>query len=247
MKTLSEKATAAKVLLVCSIALLVATIGLQVTRATTRRSDLQGAEVRVIPNSVGTVAKRKTPANPASPSPPARPMSPASGQPSSPQHDSSQDATGIAIPPVEPGIPANITIPSLDLDANIVSVGIKDSGAMQIPGAIEAGWYRFGPRPGSTEGSAVIAGHVDHRKTPGVFIELRRIDIGAEVVVTDDVGLTHRYAVVERYQIHKTELPVTELFRRTGRPVLTLITCGGEFDRKTRSYEDNIVITAIPI
>ncbi len=118
---------------------------------------------------------------------------------------------------------------------------------MEIPGAIEAGWYRFGPKPGASVGSAVIAGHVDHRKTPGVFIELRRLDIGAEVSVTDATGKLHRYVVIERYQVNKHELPVKELFRRTGEPVLTLITCGGEFDRKARSYDDNIVITAVPL
>jgi LPXTG-site transpeptidase (sortase) family protein len=150
-------------------------------------------------------------------------------------------------PAREPGLPASISIPALHLDAVVVPVGIEDEGAMEIPGAVEAGWYRFGPKPGARFGSAVIAGHVDHRKTPGVFIELRRLDIGAEVSVTDVAGDTYRYIVIERYQVNKHELPVKTIFRRNGEPVLTLITCGGEFDRNARSYDDNIVITAVPL
>jgi len=35
------------------------------------------------------------------------------------------------------------------------------------------------------------------------------------------------------------------LFARTGQPRLTLITCGGAFNRTTRSYDNNIVVTAV--
>ena len=38
-----------------------------------------------------------------------------------------------------------------------------------------------------------------------------------------------------------------ELFPTTSDPVLTLITCGGQFNRKSRHYADNIVIRATPI
>ena len=146
----------------------------------------------------------------------------------------------------QPGLPLRIAIPSLKLDAEVVQVGLEDDGAMEIPSAIEAGWYELGPRPGSALGSAVIAGHVDHKKSPGVFLELRSLELGSEVAVTDDAGDVHRFVVTERFQVAKGELPVQALFQRDGDPVLTLITCGGRFDRKARSYDDNIVIRAIP-
>ena len=49
---------------------------------------------------------------------------------------------------------------------------------------------------------------------------------------------------VER--IDKSALPVDRLFARDGAPVLTLVTCGGEFDRATRNYRQNVVVTARP-
>ncbi len=55
-----------------------------------------------------------------------------------------------------------------------------------------------------------------------------------------------RYEVVGRRQYLKTRVPLGALFARTGAPRLTLITCGGSFDRATRSYLANVVVTAVP-
>ena len=150
-------------------------------------------------------------------------------------------------PPPQPGFPRKLAIPALGVDVSVVSVGLKPDGSMEIPGAFEAGWYHYGPRPGDPEGSAVIAGHVDHNHEPGVFIDLRNLSLGAEVVVTDSAGIPRRFVVAQRFQVDKDDLPADELFRSGGDPMLTLITCGGEFSRKSRSYTDNIVIRAVPL
>ena len=146
-----------------------------------------------------------------------------------------------------PGVPVSIAIPSLGIEAGVVAVGINDDGSMEIPDAVGAGWYRFGPRPGAGAGSAVLAGHVDHEKSPGVFFGLRRLGVGEQVTVTDDAGVVHRFAVTERFQVSKGALPITTLFRRDGAASLTLITCGGRFDRRRHQYDDNIVVRAMPV
>jgi hypothetical protein len=54
------------------------------------------------------------------------------------------------------------------------------------------------------------------------------------------------YSVIALTDYPKTgDLPA-ELFRTSGAPQLTLITCGGEFDEASESYADNIVVTAVP-
>lgn len=145
-----------------------------------------------------------------------------------------------------PAVPLVLSIPSLAVESRIVPVGLEDDGTMQIPGAAEAGWYLPGRLPGAATGSAVIAAHVDYEGSPGVFIDLRRIEIGSEVEVTDAEGTVHRFTVAERYQVEKDDLPVEELFRTGGEPILTLVTCGGAFDPDDRSYSDNIVVRALP-
>ena len=144
-------------------------------------------------------------------------------------------------------VPRRLTIPTLGVDATVVSVGKNPDGSMQIPGGFEAGWYQPGPRPGDSFGSAVIAAHVDHAGSPGIFIDLARLELGTNVEVSDQSGDTHRFVVTERFQVDKDLLPSSELFRSNGSPTLTLITCGGSYDRKHRHYADNIVIRAVPV
>jgi LPXTG-site transpeptidase (sortase) family protein len=178
----------------------------------------------------------------------------------SPQTSSTSSTTTLASPAARPaaspgptttipaiGIPVRISIPSIAVNALVVSVGLKTDGSMEIPGASEAGWYHFGSRPGDQVGSAVIAAHVDHNGEPGVFINLTELSIGAQVTVIDRSGNIQHFEVTERYQVAKQELPGTELFRTVGAPTLTLITCGGTFDKKTRRYGDNIVVRATPV
>ncbi len=160
--------------------------------------------------------------------------------------DNDRPATQVlpALPNKPRSLPVKVAIASLGLDAPVISVGLQPNRSMEIPGAREAGWYKHGALPGAVTGSAVLAGHVDHAGSPGVFLKLRTLNIGAEVVVTDDLGQMHRYVVSERFQVSKKDLPIAELFRTDGPPVLTLITCGGVFRKSNRSYSDNIVLRA---
>jgi hypothetical protein len=80
----------------------------------------------------------------------------------------------------------------------------------------------------------------------GAFFDLRRLDVGARVAVTDSAGEVRRFEVVARRRYHKAKLPADELFARDGPPQLVLITCGGDFDRDARSYRSNVVIYAQP-
>jgi LPXTG-site transpeptidase (sortase) family protein len=150
------------------------------------------------------------------------------------------------VPAADVGVPIQIAIPELGVNSPVVQVGLEDDGSMGLPGASEAGWYQYGQRPGQVRGSAVIAAHVDYNKKPGVFLKLNELAVGAEVLVTDDAGLIHRFVVTERFQVEKGELPAAELFRTDGDPVLTLVTCGGSFSKSRRTYADNIVIRAVP-
>jgi hypothetical protein len=53
------------------------------------------------------------------------------------------------------------------------------------------------------------------------------------------------FRVEARQRIRKQALPLAELFRRDGRPVLTLVTCTGPYDRERGGYQENLVVTAV--
>lgn len=144
--------------------------------------------------------------------------------------------------------PRRLHIPSIDVDAKIGAIGVEANGDLEVPENVRnVGWYRFGPAPGEA-GATVIAGHVDSRaQGPGAFFDLRSLDVGALVRVTDDDGDRQRYEVVARRTYGKSVLPTDELFSREGPSQLILITCGGNFDATAGSYQDNVVVYAQPL
>lgn len=143
--------------------------------------------------------------------------------------------------------PIGLVVESLGISsAPIIDVGVEANGEMEIPGATEIGWYRFGPTPGDP-GSAVLAAHIAFNGRDGVFRNLDEIEVGAIVEVAYEDGSSKRFRVTEIAQYAKDELPVDRVFAKEGTSELTLITCGGDFNRSLRSYSDNVVAFAEPI
>nr|WP_246406558.1 class F sortase [Modestobacter versicolor] len=153
-------------------------------------------------------------------------------------------------PPVVTAVPpVRLEVPGAGIDAPLDPVGVEPDGAMTLPEDVgRAGWYRYGPVPGATEGTAVLAGHVDDEEQGlGELAPLRGVEPGAEVRVTDAAGVVTRWQVVGREVIEKQAVPLDQLFQRTGPPRLVLVTCGGDFLPELRSYQDNVVVVAEPL
>lgn len=158
-------------------------------------------------------------------------------------------AAPIGLPTIGPPDrqPIGLTIEALDVeDAAIIGVGVEDNGDMEIPPADQVGWYEYGPTPGA-EGSAVLAAHIAYDGQDGVFVTLDRLELGSVIEVSYDDGSTSRFEAVSKEQYEKAQLPRDNIFARDGSPQLVLITCGGDFNRGLRSYEDNVVIYANPL
>ena len=147
--------------------------------------------------------------------------------------------------PVVP--PTKLRIPAIEVVATVNPVGVDANGDFAVPPSVDqVGWYKFGPGVNASAGSVVIAGHVDSREQgKGAFFRLGELDRGDEVTVAGDDGVVHTYRVIAREEYRKTKIPLERYFARDGKPRLTLITCGGPFDREARRYRDNIVITAV--
>ncbi|SEQ27275.1 class F sortase [Lentzea albida] len=145
--------------------------------------------------------------------------------------------------------PTSLSVPGIGLTARVVPTGVDDNAEFAVPPSVDVvGWYEFGVGLDSPAGSLVIGGHVDSATDgPGAFYRLRELDRGDEVALTGQDGRVRRYRVVAREQYPKKDLDLGPYFTSTGAPRLTLFTCGGEFDRATRSYVDNVVVTAEPV
>ncbi len=149
-----------------------------------------------------------------------------------------------AVPATEAPAPTRLSVPALGATLRVQATGVDADGQMAIPSDPSvAGWYRFGPRPGDPEGSAVLAAHVDNEGRVGPLARLAALRPGDRVTVTAGTS-TVVYAVTRVDRYAKRALDLRALFDRSGPPRLHLVTCGGAFDRSTGHYEDNVVAIA---
>lgn len=156
-------------------------------------------------------------------------------------------ANGIPEPPVEGPKPTRVSIDRIGVEAaTVLGVGIEPNGEMEVPPPLEVGWYEYGPTPGDT-GSAVLAGHIASNGIDGAFRYLDRVEVNDVVEVGYEDGSVARFQVTAVEQYEKYSLPFDNVFAEEGDPQLVLITCGGDFDSQARSYEDNVVVYAVPV
>jgi hypothetical protein len=140
--------------------------------------------------------------------------------------------------------PRKIVIAAIGVSARIVPLGLTRDHTMQTPGSFaEAGWYRPGPEPGE-RGAAVVVGHVDSRRGPGVFYKARRLRRGDIIKIIRAGGSVVRFRVEGLERWPKAEFPTRKVFRRTGLSALRLVTCSGAFDASTGHYVDNTIVYA---
>lgn len=145
--------------------------------------------------------------------------------------------------------PVRIAVPAREIDVPVDPVGVAPDGQMEIPPLAErAGWYRFGADPGDEAGTTVLAAHVDSVASGGTgpFVRLAEALPGDEVQVALADGSVRTYVVDQVVRLPKTEVRWPDVFVLDGPPRLALVTCGGTFDRTTRHYRDNVLVTAVP-
>ena len=135
----------------------------------------------------------------------------------------------------------------LGVRADITFVTSQD-GVLQVPeNPQQVGWWVGSALPGSSTGTTVLDGHIDSATAGlGAFFQLSALAAGDRVSVVGSSGHALRYVVVARRVYPKNAGLPSSLFTTGGPQRLLLISCGGPFDTSRRSYEDNIVVFAVP-
>ena len=145
-------------------------------------------------------------------------------------------------------LPIRVDIPRINVHADVVKVGVTPRGSLEVPPldrAMSVGWYRLGPTPGQP-GAAVVLGHVDaDRVGRAVFYRLGELEPGNTLTVTRADGSRAIFTVTGGASYPKDELPYERIFAALDYPVLRLVTCGGPFDHRSRTWENNLVVYAI--
>ena len=142
--------------------------------------------------------------------------------------------------------PVAVRVPALGIEAQLQPLGLDRHARLRSPAYGQAGWYADGAEPGEP-GAAVIAGHVDSATGPDVFATLARARRGQRVLVNLRDGTVSAFRVVDVARFPQREFPTHRVYADARRPVLRLITCGGEYDEAAGRYLDNVVVFAMSV
>ena len=150
--------------------------------------------------------------------------------------------------PLGDALPQRIDIPGLGVQAPVVARGLDPQGAVDPPPFDQpgvVGWYAAGPAPGAS-GTALLVGHVDTETRPAVFYKISALKPGQTVRVIRDDGRAAEFTVDDVQVVTRDRFDARQAYGpgKPGRAELRLITCGGTFDRTSRSYTANVVVSA---
>lgn len=151
--------------------------------------------------------------------------------------------------PAEGDVPVAINIPDAEVDAEVELRQIVDGQMLDPTGPWVVSWYEQTALVGTT-GNAVMSGHVDYWEVgPAVFRNVANLQPGAEIRVIGQDGATYVYAMEYIERVYVADLTAEEvnsprLVGNTDYAALTLITCGGEFDREAGEYLSRDIIRA---
>jgi len=148
------------------------------------------------------------------------------------------------VPSLPHSVPTGVTIPSIGVDASVLSVGMDDKGSIEVPGPNDVGWYNLSPTPGEI-GPAILVGHVDYVTTgAAVFWNLRKMQPGDTVQIARQDGKTVTFKVDKVESYGQDNFPSDQVYGNLSYPGLRLITCTGDFNYVTHHYSDNLVVYA---
>ncbi|WP_405894087.1 class F sortase [Streptomyces sp. NBC_00104] len=153
-----------------------------------------------------------------------------------------------AAAPLRGARPQRLDIPSMGVQAPVVARGLDRDGAIEPPSYGQpgvVGWYAGGARPGAT-GAALFVGHVDTETRPAVFYKLSALGVGEKIRVARSDGRIAEFTVDDVQVIGRDEFDPQQAYgvRQSGRAELRLVTCGGTFDKTSRTYTANVVVSA---
>lgn len=143
------------------------------------------------------------------------------------------------------GLPTQLKIPTIGVDALVEGVGVTINGEMDVPkGPTTTAWFNLGPRPGE-EGSAAISGHFGWKNgIAAVFDNLHNLKAGDKIYVENDMG-TSTVFVVREVHLYDQNADATNVFSSNdGKVHLNLITCEGVWNKEQKSYSNRLVVFA---
>lgn len=145
-------------------------------------------------------------------------------------------------PTLWPGPSANpirLTIEDIELDAEIVPVGLSEDNEINVlPEAERVSWLSYYV-PGQL-GNALLLGHNQWSKKPAVFKDLDKLEVGAKMTISYEDGTSLGFELYEIF-VHDSYVLPTDVVDLYSEERTTLITCHGAFNSEIGTSESRVV------
>lgn len=152
--------------------------------------------------------------------------------------------------------PRYISIPKLGIEnARIVQLGIiKKTGQLDAPVSIhDAGWYNGSALPGKG-GAMLMDGHNGGPNFGGIFEKLRELKNGDEIIIERGDGKKLTYVVKDNRNMNVKDIndPSNKWGMATmtnsieaGKEGLNIITCVGQWDERSQTFNERTMLRAV--
>ena len=147
--------------------------------------------------------------------------------------------------------PKTLHIPTLELTAPIIALGIDDTGEFVAPDSgHEVGWYLGGGYPGSNDPAqaVLLSGHLTGPDgQPAVFADLDQLQPGEIILIGREDNTVFSYTVAEIYTMPLPEIDMAALMASASseQEGVTLITCAGGYDEAQATYAQRLIVRAV--
>ena len=139
--------------------------------------------------------------------------------------------------------PKQIIIPTIKVTGYIQKVGVDKSNQIAVPDNIYlAGWYTNSVKPGEP-GLSIIDGHVLGRYNDAIFKSLGNLKPGDafSIIYGDNSEKNFTVKEVKTLPVNDTATYLMQKDPNIAKQ-LNLITCGGNFDKKSQQYDKRVVV-----
>ena len=145
---------------------------------------------------------------------------------------------------VAPNLARYISIPSINVHARVLSVGLTSGGAISTPSSVfDTAWYNGSSLPGQP-GASLIDGHISSWTTNGVFYSLNKLKFGDIIQIQKGDDEKLNYSVVKTIVYNSDNIDMNSVLSPVdpSKSGLNLISCYGDVISGTNEFNKRIVI-----
>ena len=158
---------------------------------------------------------------------------------------SQQDMLAYTVPSDQPRY---IRIPSINVNARVMSVGVNSRGNIDTPANLnDTAWYDGSAKPGQ-EGQVFIDGHTSFSSAIyAAFNDLPKLQQGDLITIERGDGQQINYHVTEVKTVDADKVDMGEALNppEGAKRGLTLMTCTGTFNYRTQTADKRLIVYAV--